>query len=368
MKHISKLYLIIIFIVLLGFSLSIIFFARESQKDKFLDLRHHIIQDFRKFLVYENENLLTFSLALSENGALKNAIIDDNSQKGYEILSQISQRFRKYTTIKTLRIQIFDNDFFIFAQSWGNSSIGMPIWWFRDDLDKFKYNKRPKVGIETGRMLTLKATVPIQNGKKYIGYLEVIKFVDEFTKTLRKKGIELFVLMDNRYRKQASLMKEYPFLDKYIIANRNFNTIIKTKSQNINWKELEKIGYIYKDKLFYILEPMYNAEKETIGEYLIVLDQKTLTKYQKNYQDISFWTRLRDDDIYEVVKIWENPTQSYKSISDKNLIELIHRLNPKDKQEMSKKAREILNRYNKQELINIILDNSYQTPKRGVIE
>jgi len=140
MKHISKLYLIIIFITLLGLSFSIIFFARESQKDKLLELRHIIIKDFRKFLVYENENLLTFSLALSENGALKNAIIDDNSQKAYEILSQISQRFKKYTTIKTLRIQIFNNDFFIFAQSWGNSSVGMPIWWFRDDLEKFKYN------------------------------------------------------------------------------------------------------------------------------------------------------------------------------------------------------------------------------------
>jgi len=368
MKRISKLYIATVFVILLILSLSIIFFARESQKDKFLDLRHNIIQDFRKFLLYENENLLSFSLALSENGALKNAIISDDSQKAYEILSQISQRFKKYTTIKTLRIQIFDNDFFIFAQSWGNSSIGMPIWWFRSDLEKFRYNKRPKVGIETGRMLTFKATVPMKNGKKYIGYLEVIKFMDEFTQTLRQKGIELFVLMDNRYSKKASLMQEYPFLDRYIIANRNFNTIIKNKAQKIDWKELKRIGYIYKDNIFYILEPMYNAEKEIIGKYLIVLPKQTLAEYQKLYQDISFLTRLRDDDVYEVVKVWENPTGSYKNISDKNLIELLPRLNPKDRKEMSKKAREILNRYNKQELINIILDNPYQTPKRGEIK
>jgi len=367
MKRISKLYIATIFIILLILSISIIFFARESQKDKFLDLRHNIIQDFRKFLLYENENLLSFSLALSENGALKNAIINDNSQKAYEILSQISKRFKKYTTIKTLRIQIFDNDFFIFAQSWGNSSIGMPIWWFRTDLEKFKYNKRPKVGIETGRMLTFKATVPIKNGKKYVGYLEVIKFMDEFTQTLRQKGIELFVLMDSKYSKQASLMKEYPFLDRYIIANKNFNTILKTKAQSINWKELEKIGYIYKDNILYILEPMYNAEKEIIGKYLIVLPKQTLAEYQKLYQDISFFTRLGDDDVYEVLKVWENPTGSYKNISDKNLMELLPRLNSKDRKEMSKKARDILNRYNKQELIDIILDSSYQTPKRGEI-
>jgi len=162
-------------------------------------------------------------------------------------------------------------------------------------------------------------------------------------------------------------MKEYPFLDRYIIANKNFNTIIKTKAQSINWKELEKIGYTYKDSILYILEPMYNAEKEIIGKYLIVLPKQTLAEYQKLYQDISFLTRLRDDDVYEVVKVWENPTGSYKNISDKNLIELLPRLNPKDRKEMSKKARDILNGYNKQELIDIILDSPYQTPKRGEI-
>jgi len=113
---------------------------------------------------------------------------------------------------------------------------------------------------------------------------------------------------------------------------------------------------------------MYNAEKEIIGKYLIVLPKQTLAEYQKLYQDISFLTRLRDDDVYEVVKVWENPTGSYKNISDKNLIELLPRLNPKDRKEMSKKARDILNRYNKQELIDIILDNPYQIPKRGEIK
>jgi len=367
MKSISKLYLTTIFITLLILSASIIFFAKESQKDKFQELRHYIIGDFRKFLIYENEDLLSFSLALSENGALKNAIMADDSQKAYEILSGISKKFKKYTIIKTLRIQIFDNDFFIFAQSWGNSSIGLPLWWFRNDLDRFKYDKRPKVSIETGRMLTFKATVPIQNGKNYIGYLEVIKFMDEFTQKLRKRGIELFVLMDNKYSNKASLMSEYPFLNRYIISNKNFNIKLKKRAENINWKELDSLGYLYKDNILYILEPMYNGKREEIGKYLIILPQTTLNFYQKNYQDISFFTRLRDDDVYNIVKLWESANGSYKNIDDKNLIELLPRLNPKDRQNMMQKSIDILNSYSKDELIDIILDNEHREKKVGEI-
>lgn len=133
MKYISKLYLFIIFIVLLILSVSILFFAKESQKDKLQELSQYVSKDFRKGLAYENADLLSFSLALSENGALKNALIAEDEQQAYEILSEITKRFKEYTHIKTLRIQLFDNDFFIFAQSWGNASVGMPIWWFRDD-------------------------------------------------------------------------------------------------------------------------------------------------------------------------------------------------------------------------------------------
>jgi hypothetical protein len=367
MKRVSKLYLIIIFVTLLILSISTVFFAKESQKDKFQELRHYIIADFRKFLIYENENLLSFSMALSENGALKNALMADDSQKAYEILSRISEKFKQYTTIKRLRIQIFDNDLFIFAQSWGNSSVGMPIWWFRNDLNRFKYDKRPKVGIETGRMLTFKATVAIENGKEYIGYLEVIKFMDEFTQKLRQKGIELFVLMDSKYSKKASLMSEYPFLNRYIISNQNFNIKLKKRAEYIDWRELDNLGYLYKDKILYILEPMYNGKREEIGKYLIILPKTTLDFYQKNYQDISFFTRLRDDDVYNIVKLWENPYGGYRDIDDKNLIELLPRLHQKDRKNMTKRATDILNSYSKDELINIILDGNYRAKKVGKI-
>ena len=368
MKRISTIYLGSVFIILLALSFSILFFLKESQKDKIEALSRHILDDFQKDLAYENSDLLTFSLALSEDGALKNALLSDDEEGAYAILSAISKRFKEYTHIQTLRLQLFDTDFFIFAQSWGNASVGMPIWWFRDDLEKLKQNKHPKVGIETGRRLTFKATIPIQSGDKYIGYLEVIQFVDEFAKKLRQRGIELFALMDMKYLEQASLMKEFPFLDNYIIANQNFNKQLEAKVNTIDWKALKELGYVYNDKILYLLEPMYNGDQEEIGKYLLVLPSHTVTHYSHTYQDISVFTRLRDKDIYKVVQLWENPSGSYKNIDDKNLIEWFGKLHEDDKKLLLKEAKKRLSVYSKDALIDIILERKYKEKKVGVIE
>ena len=367
MKHISKLYLIIIFIVLLILSASILFFAKESKNDKLQELSRYIIDDFQESLAYENADLLSFSLALSENGALKNALMNDKALQGYEILSAIAKRFKEYTHIKTLRLQVFDNDFFIFAQSWGNSSAGMPMWWFRDDLEKLKQDKRPKVGMETGRMLTFKATIPIQNGQEYIGYLEVIKFVDEFAEKLHQRGIELFALMDTKYLKNSPLMQDFPYLNNYVITNKHFNKKLKFKADFIDWEELENIGYYYANDILYLLEPMYNGEREEIGKYLIVLPPKSVKDYKKRYQDISLFTRLRDEDIYKVVKLWEHPSGSYRNEKDKSLIEWLPKLHKEDRMTLEPEAKEMLEKYSKDELIDIILENKHKRKKIGKI-
>lgn len=368
MKHISKLYLTIIFIILFALSLSILFFAKESHNDKLQELSRYVVDDFQKGLAYENANLLSFSLALSENGALKNALMGDKEQEAYEILSAITKRFQAYTNIKTLRLQVLDNNFFIFAQSWGNASAGMPLWWFRDDLEKLKYDKRPKVGMETGRRLTLKATIPIRNGKAYIGYLEVIKFIDEFAQKLHQKGIELFALMQTKYLKQASLMKQFPLLDNYVIANKNFNQKLKHKAEFIDWEELKNIGYYYKEDILYVLAPMYNGERQEIGKYLMVLPPESVAGYKKNYQDISTFTRFTNEDVYKVVKAWENPSGSYKRVKDKHLIEWLPKLREKDKISLKKEAKLMLQSYSKEELMDIILESKHKTKKIGRVE
>ena len=347
---------------------SVIFFFKRSREDRLASVSDHIVSNFRAGLTYEMVDLLSFSLALSEDGGLKNALVSEDESKGYRILSKITERFKKYTHLKSLRIQVLTPDFFIFARSWNEGFEGMPIWWFREDLKKLERNKQPKVGMEIGRLLTFKATVPIRSGGKILGYLEAIKFVDVLVAKLHKKGIELFALMDEKYLKQAVLMRDFPLIHKYVIVNRNFNQALKDRAELLDWDLLESKGYIYQDQRLYIVEPMYNGEGDRIGAYLITISAESLKKYERSNQNVSFFTQFSDEDMEQVVAYWKHPSGSFRSGYDRDLIGLLPKLTKEDKAELESEAREVLGGYSKEELIDIILSNDYNEKKVGEIE
>jgi hypothetical protein len=367
-KHYSRISFFSVFALLLVLFTSIIFFVQNDQQDKLVRVGDKIIKNFREGLDYEMVELLSFSMALSEDGELKNALTSDDEGKGYSILNHISERFKKYTHLTSLRIQVLTPEFYIFARSWSEGFEGMPIWWFRDDLEKLKKNQKPKVGMETGRLLTFKATVPIRSGDKILGYLEVIKFIDEFSAKLQQKGIELFALMDEKYLEQASLMRDFPVVNSYVVANQNFNQQFLAKVKRLNWKILMQENYRYEEGIFYIHEPMYNGVGTKIGLYLLAIPEDILSKYEQKQDTFSFFTQFSDEDVEQVVDAWQNPNGSFRNFEDRTLISVLPKLKVEDKVKLEAQAKMILRTYSKSELIDIIIENKHKEKKVGVIE
>ena len=367
-KYFNTVSFYAIFILLIVLFASVIFFIQNDKKESYIKLGDHVTENFRAGLDYEKVDLLSFSMALSEDGELKNALIEDDESKGYRILSNISKRFKKYTHLKSLRIQVLTPDFFIFARSWNEGFEGMPIWWFRDDLDTLNRNKEPKVGMETGRLLTFKATIPIRSGYTLLGYLEVIKLVDEFSDKLANKGIALFTLMDTQYLKQAELMRDFPQVDQYVVSNQNFNKQLLPKVKALDWNALKTKEYIYEDDMLYLHEPMYNGEGNQIGLYLLAVADDALHKFENENEKVSFFTQFSDDDIKQVVNAWEHPNGSFRTKEDKDLIALLPKLQKEDKKDLELEAKSVLRTYSKEELIDMILENRYKEKKVGVIQ
>ena len=136
----------------------------------------------------------------------------------------------------------------------------------------------------------------------------------------------------------------------------------------LDWKKLEEKSYIYEKKRLYILEPMYNGIGEKIGVYLITLSKEALDEYEKSNHRRSFFTQFSDEDIEQVVANWKHPYGSFKSGYDKDLIALLPKLKQEDKMALESEAKEILQEYSKEELIDIILQNKYNEKKIGVVE
>lgn len=367
-KYISKMAAYITFGILMILFVSVFFFVKQSNEDRIISLGDQVINDFRSGLDYEMVDLLSLSLALSEDGELKNALTAGDEVQGYRILSKITERFKKYTHVKTLRIQILTRDFFIFARSWDKGYEGMPIWWFRDDLASLDKNSRPKVGMERGRLLTLKATIPMYSGDKVLGYLEVIKFIDDFALKLRKKGIELFALMDEEYMDKAELMRNFPYLNGYVVSNQNYNERYLEKIKMLDWESFLVNNYRYEEGILYLYEPMLNGEGKQIGIYLLGIPEDALKQYEKSNKGMSFFTQFSDEDIKNVVDTWKSPHDSFRNRHDKEIIEVLPKLNKEDKQELEIQAKRILYDYSKDELIDIIVENKHNDKKIGIVK
>jgi len=369
LKHyVNKIALYAIFALLIILFSSVIFFIQNDKEDRLIVLGDRVVENFRLGLDYEMVDLLSFSMALAEDGELKNALNALDESQGHNILSHISQRFKKYTHLKSLRLQVLTPDFFIFARSWNEGFEGMPIWWFRDDLDALNKNNDPKVGMETGRLLTFKATVPIRSGMKLLGYLEVIKFIDEFSVKLRHKGVELIALMDEKYLDKAELMRDFPMVHGYVISNQNFNQQFLQKIEMLDWDDFLSKSYVYEDEILYLNEPMYNGAGTQIGIYMLAVPEDALSFFKKKSEDISFFAQFSDEDIEKVVDAWQNPYGSFRSSEDKELIGLLPKLHKEDKRELEFKAKTMLRTYTKEELIDIILQNKHKEKKIGEIQ
>ncbi|MFT7880396.1 MAG: hypothetical protein ABXS91_08390 [Sulfurimonas sp.] len=368
MKKYDKTVLIVMFFLLLILLSSSLFFFNRTQDDRLAELSDNIIHEFRSTLSSEMAQLLSFSLALAENGDLKEALKKENESEGHKILSNITERFKKHTHMTSLRLQVLTPDFFIFARSWDEGFEGMPIWWFREDLETLKNNKQPKVGMETGRLLTFKSTIPIRSKKTLLGYLEVIRLIDEFSVKLRSKGIELFALMDEVYLEQASLMRHFPRVFGKVIANQNYNISLKRHIEKIDRHRLFEKQFLMEDERLFLWEPMYNGEGDKIGGYLLVLSEESLGNFETDSQNMLRFRQFSQEEIKRALELKGQNYGSFKSGYDRDLVGLLPKLHEEDKRELETEAREILNLYEKNELIDIILDNKHQEKKRGAIE
>ncbi len=327
----------------------------------------NLLTYFRHQIDREKANALFLSVALSDNKALKDALIEEDEETGYRILIETLRKLKTYTFIKDIRTQIITRDLDIFARSWENESFaGMPLEGFRVDLQRIRRLRKPKVSIDPGRLLTIKATTPFKNGVQLIGYIEAIKTFDELTLNLRKEGISLLVLMDNKYLDIATLMRDNPVLGEYVISNRNYNTMIAGVVQPYV-DRIAKNRYFMSKEYLHVVDEMRDSAGERIGYYLLTIPKSKMVHFENREKQISFFLQLSKDDLYNVVVSWEQGNGSFKSVYDKEFVKLLDTVDSAERGEFEEEAKEILERYSKEELINIILHKRFQRCKEGKI-
>ncbi len=360
-KRIFLLLFLIIFLVVIASMIWVSYKVKDDEVDRAID---NILTIFRGELEAQESNAQLLCVALSQNVELKDALLKVDEDRGDVILSNALRDLQTYTFVRDVKMQILTDDLFIFARSWDNSFVGFPLSSFREDLHRIKKLKKPKVSIDPGRLLSIKATTPIMEDSSIVGYIETIKTFDEITLNLRKYNIELLVLMKEKYLNIATLMRENATLKNFVIANKNFNISLLNDLKKVNLDYLAQDNYTFSDKYLYIFEVMYDGVGENIGYFVLAIQKSSLEYFVGKSDYISPFLQLSSKDLYGVV----SNRGSYKDRYDKELISLLDISWEDNSPLIESEAREILDKYTKDELIDIILNKSYKEKKVGIIK
>lgn len=316
----------------------------------------------------ERATALRYALILSQNGALIDALEQDNEDKGFTILSEVMESIKMYTNA-LIRAQIITSDYFIFARSWDNSYAGMPLNFNRPDLLYFQTHKQPRSAIEVGRKLGVKATVPVYYQNTMLGFVEVVSFFESTQEYFDRLGIDMYILMDERFYETAVFMQENPSIGKkYILANTKYTQSDLALLNGIDFKAFKQSRIVYRQGKYLFYEPMKNGEGETIGAFVFSLSAKQVSAYShSDKEDISFLIHLSRDELYDVMMKKSLDNALFQNAYDKELLYLKDVVAPEDRELFLQEAHERLNAYSKEELIGILLNYKVSKEVKGEI-
>lgn len=343
------------FIVIIILIITIFFYFRGEVKEQKLDhILDQITSELNTQLKTNQMNALEIAIVLSQNSGLVNALENDDEDLGYSILSKITENIKKNTD-RFVRTQVITSDYLIFARSWDNVYAGMPLGDYRTDLNYFKTHRSPRTSIEVGRRLGIKATVPIYKDNTLLGFIEVIDFFEPLTELFRAQGIDLYVLLNDKYFNTAIFMQENMTVNKYIIANTNYNSSHIKVLKSIDFKQLKANRMLSAKDRHIFYETMYNGDGETIGAFVFILPDKYLEYFRDPEDDISFLINVTRSSLYSIEKK-QNDSQAYKSYTPSELTYIKDIISDEDEAEFSENAYKKLDQYSKDELIQLILN------------
>ena len=345
-----------IFIFIITIMILIIIYFKYAIKEQKIDyVLDKSVLTLEAQLKIEKMNALKLAISLSKNDGLINALENDDEDLGYEILSDIMNTIKKNTNT-VIRTQVITSDYHIFARSWDDVYTGMPLEDYRTDLKYFETHKTPRASIEIGRMLSIKTTVPVYKDETLIGFVEIISFFDSITDFFKNMGIELYVLMDDKYLDIAVFMQENVSIDKYIVSNRNYNHNNIQMLNNIDFKKLKTNRILHENDKYIFYENMKNGDGKSIGMFVFVLDKKYLQYFKEPKDEVSFFINITRNNLYDITKEDQYKDMLNNNLDIKSLLSLKDIVAKEDKKKYLEIVQKELDKYTKDELIQIMLE------------
>ncbi|EDZ62157.1 hypothetical protein SMGD1_0065 [Sulfurimonas gotlandica GD1] len=351
LKKIVVIFVLVVVIISIG----MFYYKNEIKEQKIYHIMDQLTVTLESELKSYKMDDLKMALLLSKNQALVDALENEDEDLGYKILAGITTTIKKNTNI-LIRSQIITKELNIFARSWDDVYAGMPLGDYRTDLKYFETHTTPRTSIEVGRRLGIKATVPIYKDGELLGFVEVISFFKSITDFFSSMGVDVYALLDVKYIDSAVLMMENLAIDKYVVANRNYNYSHIQTLNKIDFKELRLSHVLNADGKYIFYETMYDGDFKAIGAFVFVLPERYLNYFRNPEDDISFLINVTRSGLYDVVKEEKYEKNIYDDYSATSMVYLQDVVDKEDRQMFLDEAYEKFDEYSKDELIQMMLE------------
>ena len=257
-------YLFII-LILTSFFISLIFYFLNNinNSNNLLNKLENSLTTTKNLFEEQKRYALSLAILLSEDKEIISSFIKQDREESFEIVN------KKIKTLKQLQnsnfeIQIHNKNLTTYLRSWDISIKDVPLGFFRQGLVKVIKQKKPLVSIELGKRLNIKAISPIIKNNEYIGSVEVIVDFEYLSQELKKKGYELFVLLDNEHLKIAKDLKSNKKIENYVLINKtNIHNL-----ENLDLNNLKDYGYISNKNYSFVYFSYYDLHNIHLGYIL----------------------------------------------------------------------------------------------------
>ena len=186
---------------------------------EYANLADKTAQMLAQLIEAKSESNLLIALALAHDGRYVEAI--KAHKKPDFTLDRFADVLREVTPLKNVWIQLSDARGISLYRSW-TSKRGDDLKKIRKDMVQMVDDPKIMTAISTGLFdMTFKSMVPLFDGGRHVGTIEVISKFNSIAEKLVAQGVEPVILVDRSYRTQMTKPFTKTFVDNYYVANLN---------------------------------------------------------------------------------------------------------------------------------------------------
>ncbi|MDG6774204.1 methyl-accepting chemotaxis protein [Thiomicrorhabdus sp. ZW0627] len=258
-------------IVLIGLGLFEYFKYQNEYKQTAADVAKELRGDMDRSLNTKLEIGISNAVSFSSNAQIIDAVANNDRAAALDALKNVNKAFADNTSFKNIKIHIHTPDNHSFLRAWKPNKNGDDLSAFRFGVDKVIKDKKAISVLELGRAgLAVRGITPLFKDGRYIGSLEFIQGMGSVARDYTARNMQYALLLNDYALTISTKAKDNTKIGDYVLGSETaFSKQAVEMTQNINWDQLNKNGWLLQDGLLITQSIVKDMQGKEVGVQIL---------------------------------------------------------------------------------------------------